>query len=229
MFKGKIMVTYTKDWSVDLAQKLNSQISFIYTQNISPTTVVDLMKISKVKENDKLTSKNLKGKKSEISKEEILNFLHTYSQLSEVECIDETQNHLIFKIITQMNTLSNNQFFVKHSCFQIGSINMKNTSEIWEFFTPHKKNIKRLVKELESSQTRRVEILSITSYDLTTHSLTQKQYDTIHFLFQRGYFEQPKKITLEEASLILKTSPTNIQKHLAKALHKICYEFFNKN
>ena len=51
MFKGKIKVTYHKDWSIDLAQKINSQISFIYTQNISPTIVIDLMKISKIKQN----------------------------------------------------------------------------------------------------------------------------------------------------------------------------------
>ena len=214
MFKGKISITYHKDWSIDLINTFNCNITFIYTQNSTPYEVIDLFRITNLNSNH--------------SSKSILNFLSKYNEFSKVECLDNTKNYILIKTKLKMKSLTNNQHFVKHSCFQVGNIQMDKTAEIWTFFTPKKENIKTLITELKENNDRDIKVLSITKYSLHSKGLTDKQYFYFEYLYRNGYFQIPKKITLDVASKELNTTPTNINKHVNRAVKKIVEAFFKE-
>lgn len=214
MFKGKISIKYNSDWSIDLINKFNCELKIIYSQNIDKHYVIDLLKITNL------------GRKYSFN--DIKDFLEKYDMIEEVELIDQEKSYILIKVSMIMNSLTNNQHFVKNFCFQIGGIQIINYAEIWIFFTPKKDNIKNLIEELKENKDRKIELLSITQYSLNSQGLTDKQYFYFEYLHRQGYFEMPKQITLEEAAKNLDTSSVNINKHINSALKKIVNNFFEQ-
>ena len=212
MFKGKIAIKYVSDWSIDLVNKFKCNLEVIYCQNIDKHHVIDVMKITNL--NSKYSFKDIKE------------FLEKYNIVEEVECIDEKELYILIKISMIMEGLTNNQHFVKNFCFQIGTIKFEDNYEIWTFFSPKKEYIKNLIKELNDNKDREVKLLSITQYSLQSQDLTQKQFFYYEYLHRKGYFEIPKQITLEQAANDLNTTPTNINKHVNRAVKKLSDQFF---
>ena len=209
MFKAKIEVGYKNDWSVDLMSLFNCEMKSIYCQNISQCEVVDAIKM-----------------KYEFEFEKIFNsFFEKYNYIKKYEIIDKTENYIFFKIHTICD--SNNEKFVKNNCFQFGSIVLKNGKEYWDVISSSKDNFKNLLRDLKAnSNNKEANLISLERYDFKKNNLTDKQFTILNFLFGQGYFEIPKKITLDECAQKLNMGKSNLNVHLNKAINKIVEDLF---
>lgn len=216
MFKAKISVKYFDDWSIDLVEEFNCELEFVYNQNVENKKILDLLKIKKL---------DLKDEKFSSL---VVEFFKSYNEIVEVEILEESLEYLYLKVVTKMSFSSNNENFVKHSCFQLGTLKFEEKSEIWEFFTNKKENVKNLIFDLKKDKKREVKLLSLKNFNFEYSDLTKIQFEYLDFLFEKGYFEIPKKINLDEASLILNTSKTNLNKHINRALKKIVSSILKK-
>ena len=132
--------------------------------------------------------------------------------------------HALFNVRVLIKEISEVRF-LNNNCFRIGTLEFQDGAEIWKIFSNTKENIKLLIKELNKKKNRTVTLLSVKNFDMEIQTLTQKQADHLDYLYLKGYFEIPKKITLQDASKDLKTSPENINKHLTRALKKIISQY----
>ncbi len=210
MFKVKLEVEYKSDWSKDLMKKFNCEMKSIYCQNISKNKVIDVIRVKNSKELE----------------ENLVEFLEKYKEIESCEILDKGDGNLFFKTITTMDK-TNNGNFVRNSCFQLNLV-FKNGKELWTFITNKKSNVKNLIKDLNDGS-REAKLISIVSYSYEMGDLTEKQFGCLKDLYEKGYFEVPKKITLEKQAKRLNTTKSNLNAHLNKALKKIVVNFFENN
>lgn len=205
MFKAKIKITYHDDWSIDLYNKFQCSIEFIYADSLEHKKVMDLARIEARQD----------------LHDDIMEFLTGREKLVDVEVFESKEHSLYVKITTQMDFSSNTETFIRNNCFRLGSVYFIEGSEYWNVFSRGKENVGTLIKELKEDKKRNIELLSLKKYDLELEELTQKQMEVLVYLNDNGYFNVPKDITLEEAAKVLGTSAANVNKHLNRALSKV--------
>jgi predicted DNA binding protein len=202
MFKSKILVEYKEDWSKDLMMEFNVSMESIIYQTLSETEALDIIKIKYSNE----LSDNIKK------------FFSKYNNIKAFKILEENKHFIYFQIISICSP-NTNKFF-KNSCYQLGPLLMKNGKEFWDVISTSKKNVRELLKDL-NDETRIAKLISIENYNFEKSKLTNKQFVVLESLYEAGYFEIPKKITLDDTSRILKTSKSTLNVHLNKSINKI--------
>ncbi|NQZ84545.1 MAG: helix-turn-helix domain-containing protein [Nanoarchaeales archaeon] len=208
LYIAKLEVEFESDWSKDLSNQFDLEFNYIYFQSIDNNSALDIVKIS----NKKYSSSKL------------LDFFSKYSNISEVVLLDETDNFYFFKVIT-IGDMSIDKFS-KYNCFQLDNVSIKCGREYWSLVSDDKLNFKKLLKVLNTNE-RKVEILSIKNYSFDKQNLTDKQFEVLLLLFNKGYFKIPREISLDGAAELLKSSKANVAMHLNKGINKIVSEFLN--
>jgi predicted DNA binding protein len=204
MFQARLKIELLNDWAKFVIEKFNCELNSLFCANIDKNHVLDIVVFSKI-----LEYKNL------------VKFLQNEKTISEFEVLSYEKNYFVCKIITKYETIIYS--VLKHNCFMLGNIKIKGNFEYWNIGSSNKENIKKLIEEFR--KIRKVEILEIRKYDFEKRNLTKKQYSLIKFVLKEGYFEIPKKISLDSLCDELKISKSTLAVHIQKAEKKIIKSF----
>lgn len=92
---------------------------------------------------------------------------------------------------------------------------VKEGNEYWHVISPTKRQLKTLEKRLSEIGTPKIEKSSSKS------TLTERQKEIIDLAFKEGYFESPRKVTLEELAGKLGISASSLGETLRLAVKKM--------
>ncbi len=111
--------------------------------------------------------------------------------------------------------------------FYIYPIRFSKGREICTLVFENKEDLRKMLKSLEVDwKIVRIENVNL-QFDLK--DLTPQQLKAVNLAIEKGYFEIPKKVNLEELSEQMKLSRTTFLEHLRKAEKKILSKYFDSN
>lgn len=110
-------------------------------------------------------------------------------------------------------------------CFLISSTSTDDGDLIWTIIAPNDEAVTKLVENLESKDTV-IRFMSITPID-HRQVLTTRQMDVIRMAFNQGYYDIPKKITIEKLAKRFKISPSTLAETLQRGEKKVVRLFLN--
>jgi hypothetical protein len=109
--------------------------------------------------------------------------------------------------------------------FYIYPIRFTSGREICTLIFDNKKEMRKMLNKLKTDwKIHRIGSINL-QFDL--EDLTPKQLKAVNLAIEKGYFEIPKKINLEELSKQMKLSRTTFLEHLRKAEKKILSKYFD--
>ncbi len=153
----------------------------------------------------------------ETTGEEIVNWF-TNQQGCRVISIDSTSpgKHLLTVKNPKCNLC---RTFLDSDCFLDSASSTGKESVIWRLFTPNNMLLKGLIDRLRKEGCN-VELLSVKKAS-SSFELTQIQDDAIRLAFSMGYYDIPKKVTLEEIALRSGISKATLNIILRRGQRKI--------
>ncbi|MBU7013487.1 MAG: helix-turn-helix domain-containing protein [Theionarchaea archaeon] len=107
--------------------------------------------------------------------------------------------------------------------FYIYPIRFQKGRELCTLIFENKKRLQSVLQHLEDWKIIRIGNVNL-QFDL--EDLTPQQLKAVNLAIERGYFEIPKKVNLEELSTQMKLSRTTFLEHLRKAEKKILSRYF---
>ncbi len=111
-------------------------------------------------------------------------------------------------------------------CFLTSAISKSDGHVEWKLITGEKGSLIELIDKLEKTGCV-VEVKKVTR--LTKRAqLTQRQEDIIHIAFEKGYYDLPKKTTIDSLAKLFKVSPSTLAEILQRGERKIITQYFNK-
>jgi predicted DNA binding protein len=114
----------------------------------------------------------------------------------------------------------------KSECFLMSSMATASGSLIWKILAPDDKSVTRLIEDLEKRGCR-VNFLSISPVD-HKEILTARQREIVKYAYEEGYYDLPKKITIEKLAKRFRVSPSTLAEILQRAEKKILGIFLTR-
>ena len=111
------------------------------------------------------------------------------------------------------------------NCFLTSAVTKSDGSVEWKLITGEKGSLLDLMTKLEATGCE-VELKKCTQLTKRTQ-LTNRQEEIIRIAFEKGYFDMPKKITIEELAKIFKISASTLAEILQRGERKIILHYFN--
>jgi predicted DNA binding protein len=158
-----------------------------------------------------VTSKELK----ELQKE-----IEAFDHVKEFEILGSGYARIV--VYSQQFPLS--QLVRKAGAFYIYPIKFQRGREICTLVFENKERLRIILKELKDWRIVRIGNINL-EFDL--EDLTPRQLEAVNLAIEKGYFEIPKKVHLEELSNHMKLSRTTFLEHLRKAEKKILSKYFD--
>lgn len=109
--------------------------------------------------------------------------------------------------------------FVDLDCFLESGCSMGNDSVIWKVYAPNNRSLKDLVERLRREGSR-VELLSV-KRAVQAFELTRIQDEAMRLALSMGYYDIPKRITLEEMAARSGVSKATLNLILRRGQKKI--------
>lgn len=112
-------------------------------------------------------------------------------------------------------------------------INTKEGYEIWNIGSFFKKDLSQMIRELDSYyeikiiEFKKAKIKYMYNLNILPH-LSEKQKEALILAIEEGYYDYPRKTTIEKLSKYMKVSKSTFEEHLRKAENKIL-KFFVKS
>jgi predicted DNA binding protein len=108
------------------------------------------------------------------------------------------------------------------NCFLESGSSMRNHAVLWRILTPNNKEIRGIVERLRNEGCA-VELLSVKKA-VSSFALTCTQEDAVRLAFSMGYYDVPKRVTLEELASRSGVSKATLNLILRRAQRKIISE-----
>lgn len=109
--------------------------------------------------------------------------------------------------------------------FYIYPIKFVKGKEICILIFENKQKLKKVLKQLDTDW--KVIRIGNVNLQFDLEDLTPQQLKAVNLAIEKGYFEIPKKVNLEELSQQMKLSRTTFLEHLRKAERKILSKYFD--
>jgi predicted DNA binding protein len=109
--------------------------------------------------------------------------------------------------------------------FYIYPIKFVKGKEICILIFENKQKLKKVLKQLDTDW--KVIRIGNVNLQFDLEDLTPQQLRAVNLAIEKGYFEIPKKVNLEELSQQMKLSRTTFLEHLRKAEKKILSKYFD--
>lgn len=156
----------------------------------------------------------------DISSEEIVNWFED-QEGCRVVSIDSSSpgRHLLTVENPKCNLC---RAFLGSDCFLESASSIRSDSIIWRIFAPNNTSLKGLIDRLRKEGCQ-VELLSVKKA-CSSFELTQIQDDAIRLAFSKGYYDIPKKATLEDLALRSGISKATLNIILRRGQRKILSE-----
>jgi|TARA_Y100000034_G_scaffold25723_1_gene30602 predicted DNA binding protein len=109
----------------------------------------------------------------------------------------------------------------KHNCHAGSNMSVANGFENWVVFAENSQDATNLMKDLNKLGEVIVDKMGKYDPNKSQFQLTDKQLHSINLAVAYGYYNWPRKVTLEELATVRKVSRRTYQDHLRKAEEKI--------
>ncbi len=111
-------------------------------------------------------------------------------------------------------------------CFLTSAKSGNDGHVVWKLITGEKGSLIELINKLEKTGCQ-VEVKKVTHITKRAQ-LTVRQEEIIHIAFEKGYYDMPKKITIDALARMFKVSPSTLAEILQRGERKIIMQYFNK-
>ena len=153
--------------------------------------------------------------------------LHNYSNHTDIkgECsvIKISRNRYLATVMNNNCELA--QILSRSGCFLTSAIPSDDNLIYWDVFAPNNRYITNLIETMKEHGYG-VQKISSTEYS-EEETLTKRQEELIRYAFDNGYYEVPKKITLDDLAsrfYISKSTASVILRDAEKKLITICLQ-----
>ena len=117
------------------------------------------------------------------------------------------------------------QILTESDCFLTSAVSKSDGRVEWKLITGGKKSLLELINHLEQSGCD-VELKKCIR--LTKRSqLTKRQEEIIRIAFEKGYYDMPKKATIETLARVFKVSTSTLAEILQRGERKIIMQYFD--
>lgn len=128
-----------------------------------------------------------------------------------------------YMVIEAQNTVLDR--IMASNCIPLRPVHVEEELEHWQVITENTKNVSELIDNLSGIGDVRVRGIRNFKPDKKPSGLTRKQLDALMTAAECGYYEWPRKLSLEEISIKTRKPRSTLQTHLRKAESKVISSF----
>ena len=209
MMEVKLKIKIPENWIEDIANKYDTPIKFLDCMPFGKSGGRGLIKIN-------ATDKEI---------EKIIEDLKKNEKICKVDISPLPEGGVLGSVITKKCVAC--QALTGSKCFLTSAKSKSDGHVEWKLITGEEGSLIELINKLEKTGCE-VEVKKVTQ--LTKRAqLTKRQKEIIHIAFEKGYYDLPKKITIEMLAKIFRVSQSTLAEILQRGERKIIMQFFNKN
>ncbi len=209
MFEAKFKLKHNGCWTERL-NKFKSEFITHITVSLSKNYIQDITEIS-------LANKN--------ESHEIKEYFKNNKLIKSYNVLEESDKKLLIQIFTDTSKIKSVvHTILKNKCFVSKKIPLVGGWEVWTIAAPKKTAIKNALEEIKKLGVFKLLYVKKSTFD--GFNLSEKQERTLKLAITFGYYNWPKKISLQDLAEKLGLSKTTIAEHLRKAEIKVINKEF---
>jgi predicted DNA binding protein len=211
MFESKFKLKHKGCWTIGL-RKFKSEFLTHNTISLSEDFVQDITEVSLV---------------SKKEAREIKKYFKNHKLIKKAEILQETDTKLLIQIFTDTSKIKSIvHTILKNKCFLFNKVPLVDGYEIWTIAAPKKTAIKHALDHIKKLGDFKLLHIKKSSFD--GFNLSNNQEKIIKLALDLGYYNWPRKISINELAKKLNLSKVTIAEHLRKAEIKIVNRDFGK-
>jgi predicted DNA binding protein len=211
MFEAKFKLKHEGCWTIGL-KKFKSEFLTHNTISLSEDFVQDITEVSLV---------------SKKEAREIKKYFKNHKLIKKAEILQETDTKLLIQIFTDTSKIKSIvHTILKNKCFLFNKVPLVDGYEIWTIAAPKKTAIKHALDDIEKLGDFKLLHIKKSSFDGI--NLSNNQEKIIKLALDLGYYNWPRKISINELAKKLNLSKVTVAEHLRKAEIKIVNRDFGK-
>ncbi len=162
---------------------------------------------------------------TDIEIDKIINDLKLHQDICKIDISPSPDGGILGSVITKKCVAC--QALTGSECFLTSALSKGNGLVEWKLITGEKGSLIELIDELERSGCE-VKLKKITKLTKRSH-LTDRQEEIIRIAFEKGYYDLPKKITIDKLARLFKVSASTLAEILQRGERKIISQYYNKS
>lgn len=209
MMEVKLYIKISENWIKDIASKYDTPIKFLDCMPFGKSGGRGLIEINATDE--------------EIDK--IIEDIKRNEHICKVDISPSPDGGVLGSIVTKKCVAC--QALTGSKCF-LTSAKTKNDGYVeWKLITGEEGSLIELMNKLEKTGCE-VEVRKVTQLTKRGH-LTKRQEEIVRIAFEKGYYDLPKKITIEMLAKIFQISQSTLAEILQRGERKIMLQYFSKS
>ncbi|MBR9699443.1 hypothetical protein GOV09_03240 [Candidatus Woesearchaeota archaeon] len=150
--------------------------------------------------------------------DEVVSYLHKAKGFKLVEEIERsTETLLLLVVISQKGYIQN--VIQKYHGFFIDLHTVSHGYEYWHIGVVDRQSIDKII--VEAKKMGLLKVLYIGEVGFEHSLLSQQQKKIFKYAYDKGYYSQPRKVTILRIAKAMKLSPATAGEHLLKAENKL--------
>jgi len=171
---------------------------------------------------------SLDGNKENLEK--YVQLMRKSPQIEDIKVTHRGERRLWTRVVHKLDYPSIHDTIIESGSMTILPITIVHGVQYHKILSPTPKAFRELMKKLqERFSTIKVRALSSQPTDTIQYLLTKKQYDALVLAFKKGYYEVPRKCTLEELAESLGIKRVAMQERIRRAELRIMNEYASSN
>lgn len=148
----------------------------------------------------------------------IIKYLKKDNAYKKAEEIERTKDTLLLLVELDQKSYIQN-IIQKNNGFFIDTHTVYGGYEYWHIGIAKRENIEPMRKEI--SKMGNMEVLYIGKIEFAENLLSKQQRKMFKYAHEQGYYESPRKITIDKIAKALKLNHSTVGEHLLKAENKM--------
>jgi len=159
--------------------------------------------------------------KNEKELDEFLEFFRNHKTIEDMEVVYRERNYAIVHERSAMESAIITDSIRKNRCYIIGTMSVDHGFERWTVLAEKPEDLTNLIHDLNKLGELIVEKIGKYEPERGLFNLTEKQLRALKLALSNGYYEWPRRITLDELAAIAGVTRRTFQDHLRKAEAKV--------
>jgi predicted DNA binding protein len=171
---------------------------------------------------------SLDGNKENLEK--YVQYMQDSPQIEDIKVTHRSDRRLWTRVVHKLDYPSIHDTILESGSMSVLPIIIENGLQYHKILSPTPKAFRDLLKKLqERFSSIKLRALSSQPTESTQYLLTKKQYEALKLAFNKGYYEVPRRCTLEELSGILGIKRVAMQERIRRAELRIMNEYASSN
>lgn len=209
MMEVVLKIKIPESWVDDISSKYHTPIKFLDCMPFGNSGGRGLIEINT----------------TEKETDEIISDLKQHEVICKVDISPSPDGGVLGSVVTKKCVAC--QALTGSKCFLTSAVSKSDGQVEWKIITGEKGSLIDLITKLEQSGCK-VELMKSTQLTKRVQ-LTTRQEEIIRIAFEKGYYDMPKKITIEKLAKMLKVSPSTLAEILQRGERKIITQYLKKS